>query len=1379
LALVLTLLVAPMAGAVLPEKESSPPAEEFPPNVDSAVVEEIRAEGAATFFVVLRDKADLRGAYAISDWNKRGAFVYNVLRRTAERSQAGVKALLESERTRGRVSSYEAHHIINTVLVKGGTQDVILQLASRPEVERIRAVGVMEIPRPMPGSERAGVDAVEWNIAQINADDVWSGFGVNGSGIVVANIDTGVEYTHSALVNQYRGNLGGSSFDHNYNWWDPTDICGDSPCDNVGHGSHTMGTMVGDDGGENQIGVAPGARWIATKGCEEWFCSDTSLISAAEWILAPWDLSGANPDPSKRPQVVNNSWGGWGGDEWYWAYVDAWRAAGIFPAFSIGNDGESGCESAGSPGDYAISFATGATDSNDDIAYFSSRGPAYDGGVKPDVSAPGVDVRSSVPGDDYDWFNGTSMASPHTAGTVALIWSAEPTYIGAIDDTESLLMSTAFQIDDFSCGGPYAALGDQGNNVYGYGRIDALAAVELVATAGTLEGHVTDADTLGVLQDASVQAVNLDTGASATRPTDGTGFYGMALLPGTYAVTASKYGYYPQTASSVVVIQDTTTVQDFALTSAPSYTVSGYVRDQEGNPIADVEVTVLDTPLAPAYTDGSGFYTLTVAEGEYDMQASAGPCFTVDVQHVLVSGDVTQDFSLEQIQDAFGYTCRQVPMNWVAATDLTEIVGDESWGPLDPTFAFPFYGLSYPIAYAATDGYLNFLEGNSLSWHEPIPNPWEPNAAVYPLWADLVVGAEEGIYTGAGPDGSFVVEWRDVEFFDDPTQVKFEVLLYPDGRILFQYAATAGPGDGSGATIGIENEDGTIALQYSYDEASVHDGKAILFTPPPWGYVEGYVTNANTGDPVEAAGVEVLETGRKTLTDAGGYYHFALAEGVYTLEASSRNCQSVQAIVEINVGETTRQDFALPAAQMGRVKPGYIMETMTLGQRLSRTLTIESVGSLDLDFRLRDLPGEYAPPVQRTRVEGYDANARTTEGLFAGSDEAQVIGPEAAGDVITSWPAPIGFAWGVGFDNSQVWLSDPLVIRDYQVTVDGNLTGVEFDTSWAGEWAADFAWDDNGGMLWQVNVGGDNCIYGLDPADGTVLGTICDPDGVWNWISQRGLAYRGDTDTFYIGGWNEDIVYHVKGPSWENPGEILDQFPLPVFISGLAWHPDGDLFVATNSYPDMIYKVDPTTGDILASFAHPEGGAFAGAGLATDGDGNLWMVSQNTNTVYLADSATPIGGASWLAEEPSSGTLAPGEVAEIRVTLDSREVSAAGLYQATIVINHNDPLRLPIHVPVVMEITGGVSPFFLPLMMRSFGGGAGIVNGDFEDGPTGWFEYSTHGWDLIVNSLPGIVTPHSGAWAVWLGGDYDELSYVEQQVTVPPGSPYLAYWHWI
>ena len=131
---------------------------------------------------------------------------------------------------------------------------------------------------------------------------------------MVANIDTGVQYNHPALVNQYRGNLGGASFDHNYNWFDPSSVCPSPvPCDNNNHGTHTMGTMVGDDGGTNQIGVAPGARWIAAKGCETNNCSDAALLASAQWILAPTDLNGSNPRPDLRPDIVNNSWGGGGG----------------------------------------------------------------------------------------------------------------------------------------------------------------------------------------------------------------------------------------------------------------------------------------------------------------------------------------------------------------------------------------------------------------------------------------------------------------------------------------------------------------------------------------------------------------------------------------------------------------------------------------------------------------------------------------------------------------------------------------------------------------------------------------------------------------------------------------------------------------------------------------------------------------------------------------------------------------------------------------------------------------------------------------------------------------------------------------------------------
>ena len=135
----------------------------------------------------------------------------------------------------------------------------------------------------------------------INAPQVWSDFNVRGEGIVVANIDTGVRYSHTALVRQYRGRDADGNFDHNYNWWDPLDECaGNDPCDTDSHGTHTMGTMVGDDGdpGTNQIGVAPHAKWIAAKGC----CLDAALLSSAQWILAPTDLNGDNPRPDLRPQ---------------------------------------------------------------------------------------------------------------------------------------------------------------------------------------------------------------------------------------------------------------------------------------------------------------------------------------------------------------------------------------------------------------------------------------------------------------------------------------------------------------------------------------------------------------------------------------------------------------------------------------------------------------------------------------------------------------------------------------------------------------------------------------------------------------------------------------------------------------------------------------------------------------------------------------------------------------------------------------------------------------------------------------------------------------------------------------------------------------------
>jgi subtilisin family serine protease len=445
-------------------------------------VYEILAEPDATLeiLVVMAEQADLSAAYDISDWSARGQYVYNALKAAADRSQARVRSYLD-----GQGIAYHSHISLNS-LTLAAARSTVEALAAMPEVYAIRPGYTYDIPEPIFDPAIDAPEEIPWNLENIGASKVWEEMGVTGENIVVANIDTGVEYTHTALVEQYRGNNGDGTFTHDYNWWDPRGACeiagfpaGD-PCDNDSHGTHTMGSMVGNDdptnpiSATNAVGVAPGAQWMACKGCEDvlgWPCSTFALLECADFVLAPWDSNMANPDPDMRPHVVNNSWGGSAVDGWYFNAVAAWRAAGIFPAYSGGNDGPS-CQSVHSPSDYYNAFASGAVDSTDTIAGFSSRGPSDLGTFKPQVTAPGVAVRSSIPGNDYGNASGTSMASPHSAGEVALIWSAQPELVGQVQVTEWLMEQTADPILDDQCGDPGPP-----NYVYGWGRINAYEAV--------------------------------------------------------------------------------------------------------------------------------------------------------------------------------------------------------------------------------------------------------------------------------------------------------------------------------------------------------------------------------------------------------------------------------------------------------------------------------------------------------------------------------------------------------------------------------------------------------------------------------------------------------------------------------------------------------------------------------------------------------------------------------------------------------------------------------------------------------------------------------------------------------------------------------------
>ncbi|HLU46150.1 MAG TPA: S8 family serine peptidase [Natronosporangium sp.] len=435
-------------------------------HVDPAVYADLSGGGTAEFLVYLTDTADLSRAATITDRGHRLEYVYEQLTSVAETSQADLRADLDA-----RGIEYRPYWVVNALLVTGDAE-LLAELARRPDVARIEPNREWELLDAALSPDQA-INAVEWNVTMIGAPRVWDQFGRAGDGIVVASIDTGVQFDHPALRKQYRGYTG-TGYNHNYNWFDPAGICGTpAPCDNNGHGTHVTGTMVGDDGAGNQIGVAPRARWIAAKGCEYSSCSSASLLAAGQWMLAPTDLSGANPQPRLAPHVVNNSWGGGGGSTWYQPVINAWVAAGIFPVFAAGNSGYLGCGSASSPGDNPPAYAVGAYDRQGVIAPFSGRGPsAVDGSTKPNVSAPGVNIRSSVPTNSYAMYSGTSMAAPHVAGTVALIWSVSPPTVRDIPLTRKLIDATATDVSDLTCGGVPG-----NNNVYGEGRLNAYAAV--------------------------------------------------------------------------------------------------------------------------------------------------------------------------------------------------------------------------------------------------------------------------------------------------------------------------------------------------------------------------------------------------------------------------------------------------------------------------------------------------------------------------------------------------------------------------------------------------------------------------------------------------------------------------------------------------------------------------------------------------------------------------------------------------------------------------------------------------------------------------------------------------------------------------------------
>ncbi len=426
-------------------------------------------------FVIMKDQADLSAIRQIQDIDERRMTAYQTLTEHANETQAGLRNMFDTFGV-----DYTPYYLVNALEVRGGIL-LRLYLLTRPEVDRVIPSPRLRPVAPNGFLATGGGDFVPsdvgWNIQMIGADKVWDEFDVRGEGIVIGHSDTGVDVNHPELKESYRGDTEGDD----YNWFDPWNGK-PSPYDSGGHGTHTLGTILGQHG----IGVAPEATWFACANLVRNLANPALYLDCMQFMLAPFPQDGdpfVDGDPTRAADVLNNSWGcpeieGCDPNALLPA-VDNLHAAGIFVVVSTGNDGPNCSTVTAPPALYDSAFSVGAIDQFGNIAPFSSRGPVTvddSGRMKPDIVAPGVDIFSALPGGTYGATSGTSMAGPHIAGAVALLWSADPSLIGDIERTEQILIETAQPYTGDTSIGCFE--GEVPNAAYGYGIVDVYTAVK-------------------------------------------------------------------------------------------------------------------------------------------------------------------------------------------------------------------------------------------------------------------------------------------------------------------------------------------------------------------------------------------------------------------------------------------------------------------------------------------------------------------------------------------------------------------------------------------------------------------------------------------------------------------------------------------------------------------------------------------------------------------------------------------------------------------------------------------------------------------------------------------------------------------------------------
>ncbi|ALC90883.1 hypothetical protein AM500_14640 [Bacillus sp. FJAT-18017] len=585
----------------------------------------------------MKDKPSLQSIYPQVKQEKSRTdkinAIQNHLKQKANSSQKGIHQALTAMESKGKAKKKDSLWIINGVTATV-TKDALEELKQRDDVASITLDETLSLPEIT--VDEAPPKLPQWGLEKIFAPKVWGQYGLKGEGVVVGIMDSGVDGKHEALKNNYRGRDG----NHQFSWIDLSGEGYQTPDDGNGHGTHVAGTAVGGGAGE-AVGVAPGAEWIAAKIFNDGGSTSLSAIHRAfQWFMAP------GGDPSKAPHVVNNSWGNSNTYNLeFYEDVKAWVSAGIFPSFAGGNEGP-GAQTIGSPGSFPESFAVGATDKYDQVASFSSRGPVYwqdgSGGtnrlIKPDISAPGHQIYSAWPGQlkkgKYNTISGTSMATPHVTGAIALLYQANPNL--TIDEVKQTLKDTVRTE-------PH--MGTLPNDSYGNGIINIYQAITEAAFAGELTGTVKNNKGESIPAQLEIKAEGLSYNISEQ------GTYSIKIREGSHKVTVTSFGYKTYEGTVQLKKGEVTTV-NIVLDDAEAFAVKGKVVDEAGNPVPFAYIRLKNTPLLSIRADVDGNFEIRqIPTGTYGIQVT-GEGIKGKEQEINVNQNLTLELQVQALQAA-------------------------------------------------------------------------------------------------------------------------------------------------------------------------------------------------------------------------------------------------------------------------------------------------------------------------------------------------------------------------------------------------------------------------------------------------------------------------------------------------------------------------------------------------------------------------------------------------------------------------------------------------------------------------------------------------------------------------------------------------------